>query len=290
MAAYTALVLAGRRGGDDDPLAPVMGDAPHRALLDLAGVPMLVRVLRALRDAQRIGRIFVSIDRPEVLEGVAELGPWIRDGSLVPRRAKESPSRSTSDVLDGPAAGEPVLVTTADHGLLRAEWVDHFVDEAEASGCDVLVGVVAGARVRDAYPDAVRTFLPLRGESYTGANLFVLRNDDARRAAAFWVRAEQFRKQPWRLVRVFGTRALTRFALGRLDLGAALEIASDAIGVRIGAVDLPFAEAAIDVDRPSDHALTARILSSREGARESARDGAQAGSVAPSTKRPVAGS
>ena len=40
---YTALVLAGRRG-PDDALAAAAG-APHRALLDVHGTPMLERVL-----------------------------------------------------------------------------------------------------------------------------------------------------------------------------------------------------------------------------------------------------
>lgn len=263
MAPFTALVLAGRRGGADDPLAPVLGDAPHRALLDVAGIPMLVRVVRALRAAGRIGRVFVSIDRPEVLEGVAELAALIGDGSLVPRRAKDSPSRSVVDVLEGPADGEPVLVTTADHALLTSEWVDHFVDAAEASARDVLVGLVEGSVVRSRYPEAVRTYLPLRGTSFSGANLFAFRTASARRAAAFWVRAEQFRKRPWRLVSVFGPSALLRFAFGRLDLDAALEIVSRAMQTRVGAIELPYPEAAIDIDRPSDLTLTTHILATR---------------------------
>src|SRR4029453_16464860 len=46
---FSALILAGRRG-PQDPLAVSRG-ATHRALLPVAGVPMLVRVVRALRAA-----------------------------------------------------------------------------------------------------------------------------------------------------------------------------------------------------------------------------------------------
>ena len=231
----------------------------------MGGVPMLVRVLRALCGSGRVGRVFVSIDRPEVLESVPELAEQIAAGSLVARRAMDSPSRSVLDVLEGPADGEPVLVTTADHALLTAEWVDHFAREAESSDADVLVGVVAASVVRASHPEAVRTYLPLRGGSYSGANLFAFRGAEARRAAAFWVRAEQFRKRPWRLVSVFGASALLRFALRRLDLDAALAIVSRTMETRVGVVKLPFAEAAIDVDRPADHALSTRILAARGG-------------------------
>ena len=53
-----ALVLAGRRGGDD-PLATSRG-VSHRALLPVGGVPMLLRVVQALQGAKNIARIHVS--------------------------------------------------------------------------------------------------------------------------------------------------------------------------------------------------------------------------------------
>ena len=51
---FIALVLAGRRDADDA-LARAAG-APHRALLDIHGTPMLARVLDTLHAHDRIGR------------------------------------------------------------------------------------------------------------------------------------------------------------------------------------------------------------------------------------------
>ena len=104
----------------------------------------------------------------------------------------------------------------------------------------------------------------LRGEAWSGANLFAFRTERARRAAAWWVRAEAFRKHPWRLVAVFGPISLLLFALRRLDLTGAMRRVSRAVGAEVRAVPLPQAEAAIDVDRPSDLALATRILEQRE--------------------------
>ena len=63
---FSGLVLAGRRGAAD-PLAENQGST-HRALLDVCGVPMLLRVVRALEASGRVGRLVVSIDDPEDLE------------------------------------------------------------------------------------------------------------------------------------------------------------------------------------------------------------------------------
>ncbi len=262
MTPFTALVLAGRRG-PADALAEATGES-HRALLEVGGVPMLVRVVRALQHARCVDGIWVSIDEPRALEASRELAEWIEAGEITPHRSLDSPSRSVSDALDRIGPEAPVLVTTADHALLTPEMLDWFAEEAARSGADLVVGAVAASRFRAAFPSARRTFIPLRGDAYSGANLFAFRTPRARRAAAFWVRAERFRKRPWRLVGAFGPVTLLLFGLRRLDLDAALERVSRTIGARVRAALLPFPEAAIDVDRPSDLELASKLLAARE--------------------------
>jgi hypothetical protein len=128
----------------------------------------------------------------------------------------------------------------------------------------VRVGLVAASLLRARFPESTRTYLPMRDDLYSGANLFAFLTPDAKRAAEFWVRAEASRKRPWRLALAFGPRALIAFWRRRFDLDAALEQVSRVIGARVRAVRMPFAEAAIDVDRASDLALATRILSERE--------------------------
>jgi hypothetical protein len=76
----------------------------------------------------------------------------------------------------------------------------------------------------------------------------------------FWRRVEEERKRPWRLVRAFGWRTLLAYLLGRLTLDAAAARASAVIGARVAAIALPFAEAAIDDDKPADLELVETIL------------------------------
>jgi GTP:adenosylcobinamide-phosphate guanylyltransferase len=263
---FTALVLAGRRGASDefaDALAAA-DNAPHHALIDVRGVPMLLRVIRVLRTAPEIGRIVVCIDEPEVLDTVPELSTLRADGALECRTALASPSRSVAACLEA-TAGEPVLVVTADHALLTPEMIAHFTNAAaDDARNDVLAAVVTADVIRARYPETRRTWLKFRDDWISGANLFAFLTPEARRAAEFWVRAERFRKQPWRLVGVFGPGALVAFLFRRLDLDAALERVSRAVGARVRAVRMPWAEAAIDVDRPADLVLVERILDARE--------------------------
>jgi len=64
-------------------------------------------------------------------------------------------------------------------------------------------------------------------------------------------------------VRAFAWRPLLAYLLGRVTLDDAMARASNIIGARIAAVVVPYAEAAIDVDKPADLALAETILARR---------------------------
>src|SRR3546814_13233448 len=70
--------------------------------------------------------------------------------------AAASPSLSVAAALE--QFGTPLLVTTADHALLRAEWLQYFLDHCPA-GRDVCVALARREQVLTAVPDTQRTWL-----------------------------------------------------------------------------------------------------------------------------------
>jgi molybdopterin-guanine dinucleotide biosynthesis protein A len=252
-----ALVLAGRRGGEE-PIARAAG-VTHKALAPMHGRPLLSYVLEALRAVPAVGQITISIDDPEALRRHPEFGPAFASGELALHASGSSPADSVRDFVER-SASALVLVTTADHPLLAAATVSAFLDDALASGNDLCVALVPDLAVLAVAPHNKRTWLRLGRERFTGANLFLARTPGAARVAAFWRRAEGFRKEPWRLAAVFGAVTLARFMAGRLPLEAALEAISRASGARIGAVRLADGRAGIDVDKLEDFALVEQLL------------------------------
>ena len=258
---FNALVLAGRRDSNDA-LAKA-ANAPHRALLDIAGVPMLARVLETLLESKRFEQIFLSFDVPILLDQIPEIARMLNSGEVKLVPVADSPSRSVLAGLDAIESDDALLITAGDHALLDDEMLGHFLGAIE-SGTDVAVGLVSSATILARFPEAQRTYLPFRGERYSGANLFAFLTPRARRAAEFWRRAEQHRKTPWRLVGSFGLVTLALFVARRLDLAAAFERVSKVIGVEARAVEMPMAEAAVDVDKISDLELVNQIFAERE--------------------------
>jgi len=258
---FTALVLAGSRGAAD-PVAAAC-NVPHKALAPVLGVPMLLRVVQALQASSRIRRVVLQSNEPGLFDAIPELKQAIHDGRIQVLPAGASPAQSVAQAMASLKQELPVLVTTADHALLTAEMVDHFCDQAAASQAQIAVGLAPASAVLAKYPDALRTFYRLGAERYSGCNLFALLQPEARKAIEFWVRLEQHRKKPWRLIAAIGLRPLLVYLLARPDLDRAMAELSLVIGVTGKAVVMPFAEAPIDVDKPEDLKLAEEILRAR---------------------------
>lgn len=254
-AACQALVLAASR--PHDPVARHAGRS-HKALVEVAGVPMLIRVVRVLRQSHSVGRIAVCLEaNASVIGAEPELERLVADGAVTLIQAAPTPSLSVLAALD--TLPMPLLITTADHALLSVAMVDGFCTAVPADA-DAAVAVVRASLLQQKYPGAIRTYYRFAGEGYSGCNLFLLRSPDARRIVEFWARLERHRKRPWRLVAEVGPMALVRFLLGRLDLEGAMRHLSTKAGADVRAVELPFAEAAIDVDKATDLELAEAIL------------------------------
>jgi CTP:molybdopterin cytidylyltransferase MocA len=253
---FTALILAGSRG-PADPVAAAAGVA-HKALAPVAGRPMLLRVVDTLRQCPEIGPIVLCGDGPELLRALPELAAAAAAGKLEVVPAASSPARSVLAALDRLPDALPLLVATADHPLLTPGMVRHFL--AGLGDCEAAAAVAEEGVIAPAYPDTRRTYIRLKGGAYSGCNLFAFTAADAAAAARFWTRVERYRKQPWRLFAAAGPLTLLAFLTRRLTLAAAVERLSAMLEVRLRVVTMPFAEAAIDVDKPADLALAEKIL------------------------------
>lgn len=256
MSGVNALILAGSRG-PDDPMAVATGVA-HKALIPVGGVPMLLRVIAALAAAPEVARIVVCIEAPALVRALPGLDAACGGKTLELFTAQGSPSRSVSAALAH--YGTPLLVTTADHALLQAEWVSHFVAK-QPPAADATVALARSNVVMAAAPDTQRTFLRFADGHFSGCNLFYFATPRAAALAALWVQVEALRKQPLKMLGLLGFGYALRYRLGWLRLDVALaRLGVLAGGVKPAMVEMPFGRAAIDVDKMADLALVERLL------------------------------
>jgi GTP:adenosylcobinamide-phosphate guanylyltransferase len=253
---YHAVVLAAGRG-PNDPMAKAYG-VSHKCILPVAGIPMLKRVINTLRQSKSIAGISVSIESREIVDTLFRSGT----GNLKVIQSENSAPLSAIAAIAASSA-YPVLITTADHALLTTEMVEYFCAEAAANGADFSAGLARAEVIQSAYPQSSRTYFKLGADRVSGCNLFAVQNENGLRLLERWRYLEVVRKKPWRLIAAFGPMALIRFAFGKLSLDQACRLMSQRLGMTIRPVLMPFAEAAIDVDKPSDLVLAEEILERR---------------------------
>jgi len=245
-AGFSALVLAGSRG-PDEPLAVYAG-VTHKALIPVGGRAMLERVVAALVPLSP-RKIAISIERSDLLSLLPSLTATAAGVPLHILDAAGSPSLSVAAALE--TLGTPLLVTTADHALLRPEWVEAFLARCPVES-DVCVGLARREAILAELPATQRTYLKFSDGWYSGCNLFLLRTPKAAEVVRYWRSVEAERKRPLRMLRMLGLGFVAAYLMRSLSLPRALSRFGLMTGTRISAVEMPFGLAAVDVDKPSD--------------------------------------
>ncbi len=251
---YTGIVLAGSRPGGD-PLAEQFG-ADLKALIPVAGEPMIRRPVRALLASESIGDIIVLSQAPDRIRAALP-----EDRRLTVRKSEDTIASTLLALCWDRSLAWPLLVTTADHALLDPAMIDEFCGAAE--GPDIAIGVVENANMMRRLPETMRTWLGFRGGGYTGANLFALGSPKAAAAIELWRSVEQDRKKGWRIVSLLGPVVLAGTLLRLLSIDNALNLLGRRLRLSVKAVKLSNPLAGVDIDKAEDHALAEAILAEK---------------------------
>ena len=251
---YTAIVLAGSRPGRD-PFAAQFG-TDIKALIAIAGEPMVRRPVRALLASRNVGQVVVLSQAPDRIADVIPTS-W----KVAFRQSLGTIAETMLAICRDPETQWPLRVTTADHALLDTAMIEELCSGAVKA--DLAVAVVERSILMNRFPDAERTWLRFRGGAYTGANLFMLASPRVSPAVELWRSVEQDRKKGWRLVALVGPAMLAGTLLRLFSIDNVLARLGRKLGLTIRAVRLSNPVAGVDVDKPVDHTLVEAILAGR---------------------------
>ena len=256
----TALVLAGRRAGTDDPLASL--GVAQKGLIKIAERPMLYYVLRTLQSVPSISQILISApdDAQNDIKAVADS---VFDG-LPPRwqfvDPKPSPSQSIAATLKNGAAQQEFIVTTSDHPLLNPMMIDQFLSAIDKDKINAAAACVTRDVYEEKFPGTRRTFIQLNDFKFSGANLFWFRGAETLPLLQFWQRLEHNRKHPFKMAAEIGFKVGAKYLFGALTKKDVIERIGQKTKTAIELIPLSEAEAAIDVDKLEDVKLVEEII------------------------------
>jgi len=254
---FTAIILAADRE-TVNPVAKAAG-VSCKSLAPINGTPMLFMVLEALSSSDKVESMLLCGPPETIIDREPELHDYIASGKAAWVKNQTTPSLSAYEAMKLLPKDNPILLTTSDHALLTPRIVDYFCREAQNSGCDVVAALARHETVVEAYPQTSRTAYRFKNGTYCSCNLFAFLTPQARTVPSFWRRVEQQRKNPLRIISILGWNTVLRYLMGNLSLPEAMDRISHRLGCRAGIVDIPFPEAAIDVDSVADLRLARQI-------------------------------
>lgn len=259
---YTALVLAASRG-NLDPLAQA-GGVSHKTFIDIAGVPMLERVVGAVVASGRVGRVVIAIEEDSTDDARRILAaiPGAEDFVFVPSRE----NIGTSVIAAADPALLPLIITTGDNALHTPELVRNFCDSLDAVTTDAGLGVTRAELILEKYPDGQRAFHRFADGAFSSCNLYAFLTPAAISGARIFNGGGQFGKKPKRLIGAFGLLAFVLYKSRRVKLETFLRFLSRGLKITVAPIYIPFAEGPIDVDRMEDWKLAEQIIAKREAA------------------------
>lgn len=244
-----AIVLAG--GPRDDLTAHTPG-APNKAFVEINGVTLVERTLRALRGTSRVDRIVVVAPDGAADSPALSLADEVRPDGV----------RISDSLRSGIAGFDPdreLLISASDLPILTPQAVDDYVARAQAADADLTYGCLERATHTAKFPEAPHTWARLKDGTFCGTGFITMRPRVWPALERVIERLGRARKNPVKLASLFGWRILMRYAMGRLTIGHAEARASYVIGAKVRAVISPYAEIGINVDRVSDIALAEKL-------------------------------
>lgn len=249
----TAVVLA---GGPADAVVAAQPGVPNKAFVEIGGVPLVSRVVAALRASASVRSIIVvapaSAHTHPALLGADALRP---DGVHI--------SESLRNGLDGLPEDRAVLICASDMPVLSAAAVDDFCARMDACDADVMYGCVERSVHLARYPTVPHTWARMREGAYCGGGMAGIKPRALPALLQFIERLGAARKAPLRLAGLFGWDVLLRFAFRRLSIAQGEARASSLLGAPVRALVSPYPESAVNVDRFSDVALAEKLLAPR---------------------------
>ncbi len=259
---FTGLVLAASRG-NLDPLAQA-GGVSHKCFIDIAGQPMLRRVVSAVMASGRIGRTIVAIE-PESIAEAKEILAGLPGADTIEYVASRENIGSSVAAVATPEL-LPLVITTGDNALHTPELVRYFCDALDEVKEDGALGLTPAEYILAKYPEGNRAFHRFRDGAFSSCNIYALLTPKSLEAPRVFNSGGQFGKKPRRLIGAFGLFAFLLYKSRLFTLKTVLKALSRTVGVSTAPVLIPFAEGPIDVDRMQDWELANRIIREREAA------------------------
>jgi len=240
-----AIVTAGGIPQPEDPLY-TYSNGDSKALIDVAGKPMVQWVLDALSDAKFVDNVIViglssksGVTCKKPLHFISNQGRMLANIVAGVNKSLELNKKN-----------KYVLIVSSDIPALKSEMVDWLIETSRETQDDLYYGVCPKDVMEARFPGSKRTYTPLKDMQVCGADMNISHVRNATEHLDMWEQLIGNRKSPFKQAGIIGLGTLLALFLRRLTLEDAVRRFSERVGIRGRAIVWSHAEPCMDVDKP----------------------------------------
>ena len=250
-----AIVTAGGTPRPGEPLFPYTQGRP-KALLEIAGRPMIQWVLDALSGAQTIRRVVViGLEASPLLRCARPLEFLPNQGSML-----NNIITGTRWLLDHQPDSRHALFVSSDIPAITPASVDWTVTASLETDDEVYYSVIPQAAMEARFPGSRRSYFKFKDGTFTAGDMNMVATQLVTHVPPAMQNLVEARKNIFQQAAIIGFDTLLLLAARQLSLKQAEQTVSRRLNVKGRLLISPHAEAGMDVDKPRQYELVKHDL------------------------------
>jgi len=239
------IIIAGGLAAPEDPMYAITQGKP-KALLPMGSRTMLERVVDAMQDSQYIEDVVVvglgsdmgmTFHRP--VHHLPDNGSLV--GNIV---------AGVNYIRERRPDAKAILGASADIPLITGAMVDNLVEMCQPFDAGVYYTYATRETMEKRFPSSNRTFVKLKGIEIAGGDIGIMKPATIDHNEELFTALSNARKHAWKIANAVGISLLLKFLFRRLGPKEIEKEGLRVLGVPLKTINLPYAEMAMDADKP----------------------------------------
>lgn len=219
----------------------------YKALLDVAGKPMVQWVLDALDEAKNVEKV-VLVGLPED-RGIKSK----KLAAILPNQGDmlENIRSGVTRLLELSLQAHHTLVVSSDIPAITGEMIDWIVDVTMQTDEDIYYNVIEQDVMEKRFPSSKRSYTHLKDITVCGGDLNVIRTKTVVNNEKIWSKIIAARKNVFKQAALVGYDTLILLLFRAITLEQTVNTATKRLDVTGRAIICPYAEIGMDIDKPN---------------------------------------
>ena len=240
-----AIVTAGGIPQPEDPLYSYSkGDS--KALIDIAGKPMVQWVVDAINEAKQVDEIImIGLSAKTGLKSGKPIHYLSNQGRMLANIVL-----GVNKALELNPKTDYVLIVSSDIPAVKGEMIDWLITTCMQTQDDLYYGVCPRAVMESRFPGSKRTYTRLKGLEVCGADMNITHVRMATEHLDLWEKLIGNRKSPLTQASIVGLDTLWKVITRSATLDELVGHVSNRIGIKGRVIVWDHAEPCMDIDKP----------------------------------------